>query len=160
MFPKFGKSSEFVPEDKSVSEYALDVQKQLLDLGAPEKGEARSLIRVKRAIIVENALAHLRRLPGRRYWRTKQASGRVERLLRLKTEPRPAEIADVAAAHALVTPKLIEDNLAQNKELAASFRSFVERTLVVDPEFHGPQIEAAREIARALGHLLGGSGRA
>lgn len=145
MTPKFVKSSEFV-QGTTVSVYAYEVRERLLDIGG----------RHKRSLTVENALAHLRRVNPRR-WYAKQAPGRVERFLRLRQEPKPEEISDVKTAHARITPKLIEANCAENRELAQSLRQFIETALVADPEFYSPQIEAARAIARELGELVGGS---
>ncbi|MFZ5674309.1 MAG: hypothetical protein ACOZAM_15210 [Pseudomonadota bacterium] len=127
-----------------MSAYACEVRKKLLDLGGNHK----------RSVTVENALAHLRRVNPRR-WYSQQAPGRVDRFLRLLQEPRPEEIADVNIAHARITPKLIEAKCAENRELADSLKQFIATALVADPEFYGPEIEAAREIVRSLGELVG-----
>lgn len=145
MFPRFVKSSEFVRQGQAVSAYACEVRKKLLDLGGHHK----------RSVTVENALAHLRRVNPRR-WYSKQAPGRVLRFLTLRQAPKLEEIADVNIAHARITPKLIEARCAENRELAESLRQFIATALVADPEFYGPEVEAAREIVRSLGELVGG----
>lgn len=146
MFNRLFKSSNNVQlGTRNVSSIAYEVQKKLVDLGGQHK----------QSVTVENALAHLRRVNPRR-WYSKQAPGRVLRFLTLRQAPKHEEVADVNIAHARIASKLIEAKCAENRELADSLRQFIATALVADPEFYGPEVEAAREIVRALGDLVGG----
>lgn len=148
MLKQISKGSRCVLEGtETVSAVACEVQKKLIDLGGKNK----------QSVTVENALAHLRRVNPRR-WYSQQAPGRVLRFLTLRQMPKPEEIADVKIAHARITPNLIGANCAENRELAQSLRRFIETALIADPEFYGPEVEAAREIVRELGDLVGPQG--
>lgn len=128
-----------------MSSVAYGWQKQLLDLGRPHK---------KRAALINEALKHLRKVNERR-WLSPKAPGRIKRFLQGKQTPKEQELADVRMAHARIVPQLMVAKSAESRELAASLRTFVETALRADPEFYSDEIEAAREIARELGDLVG-----
>lgn len=145
MSQKSFKSSTDVRRGRVVSSVAYEWRKQLLDLGRPHK---------KRAAVIDKVLEQLRDVNARR-WLSPKAPGRIKRFLQGRQTPKEQEIADVRAAHARIAPKLMVANNEENRELAASFRAFVQAALVADPEFYGSEIETAREIARHLSDLVG-----
>lgn len=109
----------------------------LEQLGGKRKGEARDW--------------HLRNLLK---WHDKAKTAIRHMLYDEQTLSRDEE-REIEAAYIRFHADQIEANREEDRRHYAALRSAIQSLETVDPDFHRPAIEALRDVADRLGHLVG-----